>query len=60
MAVERLIREEHVTQADLLRAENAMQESNLRTRQFFDTIAGKWEGLKKSILGGFDINGEIS
>jgi ArsR family transcriptional regulator len=45
---------------DLERAEALIRDRQVVTRQFFNTIAHKWDALKSDILGSFDINGAIT
>lgn len=44
---------------DNRRSVDIMQERNRTTQQFFNTIAGNWENLKRDILGDFDLNNDI-
>ena len=47
-------------QQDLGNASRLIEERNIRTRQFFNTIATDWDLLKKEILGSFDLNQAIA
>ena len=58
-AVRTFIEREPSVKADLLRTQEVVRERSRRTRQFFDSIAGSWEDLKKEIYGEFDLNAEI-
>ncbi len=58
-AVRRLIEGESTARDDLARTREIVQERSRRTRQFFDTIAGSWEKLKREIFGEFDLNAEL-
>jgi ArsR family transcriptional regulator len=44
---------------DRNRAKQVLKERNVKTRRFFNTIAGDWDTLKKNIFGDFDISGII-
>ncbi len=44
---------------DLSTAAALIAERSERTKRFFDSVAGRWEGLKKEILGDVDINRRI-
>jgi len=44
---------------DLTDAAALIAERSERTRQFFDSVAGRWERLKKEIMGDVDINDRI-
>lgn len=58
-AVQYLFKEESSLNQDLLRAQLIIKERNLETKQFFNTIAHKWDLLKLKILGSFDLNATI-
>jgi ArsR family transcriptional regulator len=45
---------------DRAKAETLIRERNAKTRQFFNTIAHKWDSLKQEIMGDFDINAAIA
>jgi ArsR family transcriptional regulator len=45
---------------DMDNAEKIIGQRSISTRQFFNTIAPKWDGLKKDILGSFDLNGALT
>ncbi len=58
-AVRALLEREPSTRADLQRTQEIVQERSRQTQQFFDSIAGSWEDLKREIYGEFDVNAEI-
>lgn len=58
-AVRALVEREPSIRADLLRTQEIVRERSRRTQQFFDSIAGSWEDLKREIYGDFDLNAEI-
>ena len=58
-AVRALVEREPSIRADLLRTQEIVRERSRRTQQFFDSIAGSWEDLKREIYGEFDLNAEI-
>ena len=59
-AVRDMFRKETDLLDDLAHAEQIIADRSVVTRQFFNTIAPRWDDLKKEILGPFDINRAIS
>ena len=59
-AVESLLRAGPDGREDLQRAAEVLRERGRTTRRFFDSVAGSWEGMKRDILGGFDLNGAVA
>ena len=55
-AIRYLLDKEPFFDEDLLRAEHIVQDRSLKTMQFFNQIAFKWDLLKRKILGDFDLN----
>lgn len=51
--------EEPSLNQDLLRALQIIEDRSHKTKQFFNTIAHKWDLLKQDILGSFDLNSAI-
>lgn len=45
--------------ADLEKARQRIIVRKDRTQRFFSTVAPQWEGLKKEVLGDFDLNGVL-
>jgi ArsR family transcriptional regulator len=58
-AIRYLFSDDHDLTQDLASAENVIEERTLRSRDFFNALAGDWEKLKKEILGDFDLGGAI-
>ena len=58
-AVRALFEGEPSTRADLQRTQEIVRERSRRTQQFFDSIAGSWENLKRDIFGEFDLSAEL-
>ncbi|MBU1169921.1 MAG: metalloregulator ArsR/SmtB family transcription factor [Proteobacteria bacterium] len=58
-AVQSLFSKEAPLRDDCRRAELMIEERSAKTRHFFNSIAHKWDVLKKDILGSFDINAAI-
>lgn len=58
-SLQSLFKEEPSLAQDLLRAQTLIKERSLETKQFFNTIAHKWDLLKLEILGSFDLNSVI-
>lgn len=59
-AVRDLFQKETDLLDDLAHAERIIADRSVVTRQFFNTIAPRWDDLKKEILGPFDINRAIT
>ena len=47
-------------QADSNACEHVLEERNAKSRQFFDTIAEKWDDLNREILGEFDLPAAVA
>ena len=47
--------DEELSQSDLFQAQSLIEERALKTRQFFNEIAGEWDALNREILGDFQI-----
>ena len=58
-SVQFLFEEESILNQDLLKVQRIIAERSLETKQFFNTIAHKWDLLKLDIMGDFDLNAEI-
>lgn len=55
-AVQTLFGQEELLNDDLANAALILEERSESTREFFNTIAHKWDALKGDILGEFDLN----
>lgn len=49
-----------IMQADMAMAAHLLEERALRTRQFFNSMAAKWDGLNREILGEFDLPAKVA
>ena len=58
-SIKYLLDEEPLFHEDLLRAEHIVRDRSLKTMQFFNQIAFKWDLLKREILGNFDLSDAI-
>jgi len=58
-AVAPLLDNDPVFARDKARAQDMIRERDAATKRFFDAIAGDWEGLKREILGEFNIATQI-
>ncbi len=58
-SVQYLFEEESILNQDLLLAQKIITGRSMETRQFFNTIAHKWDLLKLEIMGNFDLNSAI-
>jgi ubiquinone/menaquinone biosynthesis C-methylase UbiE len=59
-SIQYLFKKDPALKQDLIRASHMIEERNVRTRQFFNSIATDWDLLKKEIIGDFDLNISIS
>ena len=59
-AIGDLVAQEQQVQNDLSRSKMVLEDRSRSTRHFFNTIAGAWEDLKKSILGDFDLDAAVA
>ncbi|MBN1848816.1 MAG: metalloregulator ArsR/SmtB family transcription factor [Deltaproteobacteria bacterium] len=55
-SIKHMLDEETLFKEDLLRAKHIVQDRSLKTMQFFNQIAFKWDMLKREILGKFDLS----
>lgn len=55
-----LFEEEATLNQDLMLAQRIIAERSLETSQFFNTIAHKWDLLKREIMGDFNLNAVIA
>lgn len=58
-AVKRLLEDDDQLREDLARAGTILAERTNKTKRFFDSIADDWDRLKRDLLGGLDLTGEI-
>lgn len=58
-SIKYLLDEEPLFHEDLFRAEHIVRDRSLKTMQFFNQIAFKWDLLKREILGNFDLSDAI-
>ena len=57
--LEPLLTREPALDGDLERAERMVQERSRATVRFFDSIAPRWQEVRREVLGEFDLPGEI-
>jgi ubiquinone/menaquinone biosynthesis C-methylase UbiE len=55
-AIGYLFEQDSIFSEDLRRARRIKEERSRQSTQFFNAIAEDWEGLKKEIIGSFDLN----
>jgi ArsR family transcriptional regulator len=58
-AIRFLFDDEPELAADLKNAETVIENRKMKSKQFFNRIAHKWDDLKQQIIGEFDLNGAI-
>ncbi len=58
-SVQYLFEEESILNQDLLKVQRIIAERSIETKQFFNTIAHKWDLLKLDIMGDFDLSATI-
>jgi ubiquinone/menaquinone biosynthesis C-methylase UbiE len=58
-SIQYLFKKDPALEKDLEQASRMIEERNVRTRQFFNSIATDWDLLKREILGGFDLSQAI-
>ncbi len=58
-AIRYLFEDDMTLAQDLSEAAHLIEDRKIRTMQFFNTIAQKWDHLKQEILGDFDLNAAI-
>ncbi len=58
-SIQYLFKKDPALEKDLERASHLIEERNIKTRQFFNSIATDWDLLKQEILGRFDLNQAI-
>lgn len=49
-----------VLEADLKKTDRVIEKKKKHTANFFDNVATQWEGMKKELLGDFDLNAAIT
>jgi len=54
-----LFEEDQVFESDLEKAAEVLRTEKIRSRRFFDSLAPRWEIMKRSIIGELDLVGEI-
>ncbi len=58
-SIQHLFQDDRALTQDLSSAEKVIDERTLRSRDFFNALAGDWEMVRKEILGDFDLGGAI-